>query len=286
MKILIVRKRKLGKTSCEGIANASKTGISVVRNDKMNNSDFEGVSMAIRWGCTSTIPIKNVLNTSNSIHIVSDKSGFRKLLCSQEDTKENTPYTVFTVEDAFDEIISGHTLFVRPKTHSQGKNVYVVDNRDDFIEAMVKCGDGWYASRYINKVAEYRVFVLRGKVVWVASKTPANPKAYAWNVAQGGRFDNVKWGDWNLNVCKVAIRAMYHSGLDFGGVDVMVDNTGKPYIIEINSAPSQTSPYRQSCVAKAFDYVVMNGKDWIESVKEVSSWKDYIHPGVYEKGTQ
>ena len=50
------------------------------------------------------------------------------------------------------------------------------------------------------------------------------------------------------------------SGCDFCGVDVMVDADGKAYVLEVNSAPSQTSEYRQGCVAKAFDYIVQNGK--------------------------
>ena len=72
------------------------------------------------------------------------------------------------------------------------------------------------------------------------------------------------------------------SGLDFGGVDVMVDADGKAYVLEINSAPSLTSPYRQECMAKCFDYIVENGKGMI-GVKDDEDWKDFVHPAVCDK---
>lgn len=281
MSAIILRRKKLGLGSCKGITAVSQTGITFVRNDQMKPEDFEGKDLVIRWGCTSNVPIENVLNTAQSIHTVSDKSGFRKKLLDNADTANLVPPTFFNFKEAADELEKGYTLFVRPKHHAQGKKAYLVENLGEFISAVKECGDGWYASYFVDKVAEYRVFVVLGRVVWVASKTPADPEAVVWNVAQGGKFENVKWGTWDLKVCDAAIKAMKVSGLDFGGVDVMVDHTGHPYIIEINSAPSQTSPYRQQCTAKAFDYVVQKGKDFLGLGNDKHSWKSYIHPGVW-----
>jgi glutathione synthase/RimK-type ligase-like ATP-grasp enzyme len=126
------------------------------------------------------------------------------------------------------------------------------------------------------------VFVGSGRAVWVAQKTPGNPEDVAWNVAQGGRFDNVRFNDWPLKVVKTAIEAFNYTDLDFGGVDVIVDNNNA-YVLEINSAPSQTSPYRQECVAKYFDYVVKNGKNRIELIKEKGGYLKFIHPAIDNK---
>lgn len=251
----------------------------------MTEQDFEETSLVIRWGCTSNLMNKvPVLNTAEAIHRVSDKAGFRQLLWTKEEWREIIPFTFFDGEeaDASEELELGMKLFVRPKVHSQGKNAHVVSNEQEFQQAIEKCGPGWYASEFINKVAEYRVFAVCGRVVWVANKTPANPEIPVWNVAQGGKFENVKWGSWNLKVCDAALKALEVSGLHFGGVDVMVDKNGKPYVIEINSAPSQTSPYRQQCVAKAFDYIVRNGKELLTVNNHFNNWKDYIHPGVWK----
>jgi hypothetical protein len=62
----------------------------------------------------------------------------------------------------------------------------------------------------------------------------------------------------------------------------MVDRQGTAYILEINSAPSQTSPYRQECVAKYFDYVIRQGKERISLVEQRGNWKKFIHPALSE----
>ena len=113
--------------------------------------------------------------------------------------------------------------------------------------------------------------------MWVTKKTPANAADIAWNVAQGGRFDNVLWKEWPLRACRIALMAMDAVGLDFGGVDVM--QKGKDfYVLEVNSAPSMTSEYRQTTTAKVFQHIVNNGKEHYPSPEKINSYKDCIHP--------
>jgi len=146
--------------------------------------------------------------------------------------------------------------------------------------------DGWYASELIDKVAEYRVYVVSGRVATVARKTPYDPNAVAWNVAQGGRFDVVRWGDWPLEVCRVAVESFKHiEGLDFAGVDVIVDEDGRAYVIELNSAPSLpllsdgSVSYRQKCVAKCFKWMEDHGKERMDYQLE-QGWRGYVHPSI------
>ncbi len=170
---------------------------------------------------------------------------------------------------------------LRRDRHAQGKDLWVGNTETilDVIRRDTSLING-YVSRLVDKVAEYRVFVCQNRAVWVAKKTPGNPNDVAWNVAQGGRFDNVRWGDWPMAVVVEAMKAAKVSGTDFCGVDVMVDADGNPYVLEVNSAPSQTSPYRQQCVAKAFDYIVTNGKQHFDDVENAQRWRDVIHPAL------
>lgn len=281
MTVVILRRRKLGRTSCREIAGFASSDIKVVRNDQPFPA---GTTMVIRWGCTSNVPVNNVLNTAEAIHRVGDKAGFRDVL--MEDWGQHAggqplcPHTYFDDSHALlhDSVAEIGPLVVRPRVHAQGKHVYLVNNAHELQSAINNCGAGWYASKFINKVAEYRVFFAQGRVVWVAKKTPGNPEAVAWNVAQGGHFDNVLWGDWPLKAIKVSHAAFMLSGLHFGGVDVMVDAQGNAFVLEINSAPSQTSPYRQQCVAKAFDYILANGKGDIPVIAGLGDWKKWGHP--------
>jgi glutathione synthase/RimK-type ligase-like ATP-grasp enzyme len=156
-------------------------------------------------------------------------------------------------------------------------------DEDDIIDKCEELGEGnYYINEFIDKVAEYRVCVVQGRAVWVAVKTPGNPNDVAWNVNKGGRFDNVKWDDWPLKAVKKSIEAFNLSDLDFGGVDVMVDMEGECYILEINSAPSLTSPYRQECMAKTFDWIVNNGKARIPVSNERGGYTKFIHPAISE----
>jgi glutathione synthase/RimK-type ligase-like ATP-grasp enzyme len=279
MSIYILRRRKLGRTSAREIARFSNKIDGAVRNDRPWPSP---PTMVIRWGCTTDVPNGvTIINKSSAIHEVNDKSEFRKKLFEHYlDTDMRIVPDSFFGDD-YDE--QDFPLVVRPRVHAQGRRLYLVLNHQEMNNAIQRCGPGWYASKFINKVAEYRVTFVQGRVAWVARKTPGNPQAVAWNVALGGRFDNVSWSDWPLKAVKVAREAFLLSSLDFGAVDVMVDAEGVPYVLEINSAPSQTSPYRQECMAKCFDYLIEHGADRIPVTTEKGGWKKFIHPALSEE---
>lgn len=282
MSAIILRRRKLGRGSSKGITDASTTGISTVRNWK--DRFPANLSTVFRWGCTSSLGRGDVtvVNTAESIHWCADKKQGR---LDMQAAGVKVPFTIDHLElDSSRVIDLGEELFSkdwvsRPVTHSQGRNLFVGNLVDAGYWLQSNHGDGYHSLK-IDKVAEYRVFVCQNRAVWVAKKTPGNPDDVAWNVAQGGRFDNVRWGEWPMAVVVEAMKAANVSGTDFCGVDVMVDAEGNPYVLEVNSAPSQTSPYRQQCVAKAFDYIVNNGKQHFPDVDNVRGWRDVIHPAL------
>lgn len=277
MKAYFLRRKKLGKTSTEAISSFMTNKAPVFRNDAALPVDD---AIVIRWGCTSTVPQKNVLNKASAIHLSSNKAEFR-MLC--QDNKVSCPASTIDKKKAYEWVDASISVIVRPSHHAQGKNLYVCNSRSDIDIAFGKCGDGTYAGLFINKVAEYRVFVAQGRAVWVASKTPGDPSAVAWNVAQGGKFENVRWSDWPLQVVDVAVKAHNLSGLDFSGIDIMVDTNGNPFVLEANSAPSQTSEYRQKCVAKVFDYILINGSKASIPLGSSGKYLKYIHPALDSK---
>lgn len=277
---LIVRRRRLGRTSCHGIANKMQHQSVVWRTDQLYNAPPGRVDYVFRWGCSANLPERGatVINTARAIHQVNYKLGFRRVL----EEAELCPATIFDLNSPS----PGWPCIIRPSNHAQGRHLYLCNNRDEFMRAVFNCTDhglGWYASELINKVAEYRVFVAQGRAVCVAQKTPGNPEDVAWNVARGGRFDNVRWDSWPLKAVKYAIKAFNLSELDFGGVDVMVDGEGNCYVLEINSAPSLTSEYRQTCMAKVFDYIIDNGRDRIPLIEERGGYRKFIHPAITDR---
>lgn len=269
----LLRRRRLGNTSCREISRLSETGIGVIRNDQPIPDQADVV---FRWGCTSNVNATTVVNTAAAIHAVNDKKAFRLLL----DEHKLCPPTWGDFETWRDqqEARPAWPFIVRPARHAQGRHVHLCNTVDE-VRAACALHPSYYISEYVAKEAEYRVCVVQGRVAWVANKIPDNADAIAWNVARGGRFENVRWGDWPLKACRIAVEAFNLSGLDFGGVDIMVEGTDV-YVLEINSAPSLTSEYRQQCMAKCFDWIVRNGKAPIPLPKDKGNWRKWGHPAL------
>ena len=271
----ILRRRGLGLSSTKAIKELSQHDITVVRNDALPT--FKDNDVILRWGCTSiapTPPLTITLNKSAAISIANNKSFFRNVL--QENAPEIVPKTWFNYLSAS----ITYPCILRPGTHAQGKYLYYCKNYVDLTNAITKVNH-YYISKYIPKVAEYRVCFIQGLVAWVANKIPKDPQAIAWNVAQGGKFENVSWKKWPIDVIETAYKAYKLSGLYLGGVDVMVDKDGRSYVLEINSAPSHTSPYRKQCTTKCIDYGITY-KNFAhlppdENFKKYSKW---LHPAL------
>lgn len=265
----LLRRRKLGRTSCREVSRLSTTGLQVFRSDKQ----LPEAELVFRWGCIVNLPGEPVVvNSATAIHRVSDKLEFRRTL----NEEELCPETWFDVEQL------QYPCVIRPSVHHQGRHLYVCGDREATVDAISKCmtkAGGWYGAELIDKEAEYRVFVVSGRVVCVAQKFVADSTQVAWNVFQGGRFENVRWDNWPLKAVRVALEAFALSSLDFGGVDVMMKGN-EAYVLEINSAPSLTSPYRQKCFAQAFDYITRQGKQPIRLIEAKGGYKKFIHPAV------
>ncbi len=277
MNVIILRRRKLGRTSCREIAACMQQAIEVIRNDKA----IPAAKHVFRWGTTSNVPKcegQIIYNSAESIHWCADKRQGRLDMQAAGVPVPQT-WTAEKWQGVQGQGDPNDSFVLRRARHAQGKDLWCGDFAH--IKRMIQqhgVQDG-YVSRKIDKVAEYRVFVCQGRVVWVAQKKPGNPDQVAWNVAQGGEFSNVRWGEWHMPSCRAAILAALLSKTDFCGVDVMVDADGNPYVLEVNSAPSQTSPYRQSCVAKAFDYMIEKGKEVIPC-EQFKKWRDVAHPAI------
>lgn len=273
MKIGILRRKGLGNTSCRAIRQNSQHKIDIIRNDRIPNEEYD---LIIRWGTITNINAKNFLNETQSINKANNKYISRKLML---DNGVQCPQ--FT-EDV--------PCIIRPHHHSQGKKLYYCTTAQEVAQAKAKLNN-YYSSEYIAKDEEWGVFVFNNRVTSMIKKTPKTQIAkdsIAWNVSQGSHtFENVRWEDWNIEVAKQGLKAVSAIGLDFGRVDIMVkDNTA--YVLEVNSAHSMTSEYRQQTFAKCLDYFISNGTVKNElNLDECKTYKSIIHPALREnqKGT-
>lgn len=271
----ILKRKGLGRSSIKAFIQYCQSPIQVIKNT--NIPQFDPFDIILRWGCTSTIPQGHILNKADNITIVNNKPEFRYRL--QEEHPDIIPNTWYSSEE---QDIT-FPCIVRPQHHAQGKRLYFCNNYEELRHVFIRFPDlsiNGYISEYIPKVAEYRICFIQGRVAWVAEKIPSNAEAIAWNVAQGGKFINCNWKNWPIKAIEACYLAYQESGLWLAGIDVMIDAEGKPYILEVNSAPSHTSPYRQQCTAKCIDYYINVSKEEIPLTTEYKKYLRYIHPAI------
>ena len=97
---------------------------------------------------------------------------------------------------------------------------------------------------YIPKVAEYRVIVVGGEVIDFKKKkkrnTPdgedtINHNEHVWNHSGGYIFARNNFTV-PIGCGQLGVDAVNALGLDFGAVDVIEDEEGKLYVLEVNTA--------------------------------------------------
>ena len=136
MNAIILRRRKLGRTSCREIAAAMKSEIAVVRNDQ----DIPAVKHVFRWGTTSNVPKCNgqvIYNSAASIHWCANKRQGRLDM-------QAAGVPVPSTWDSFDSyqndpIYVGPVVF-RKAQHAQGRELYVHYGDDGLYERCSNVG--------------------------------------------------------------------------------------------------------------------------------------------------
>lgn len=294
---VLLRRRGLGFKSALGLKQwfeEQGNRLTIIRNDDHRvTGTMENPTHVIRWGCTGNLGeagIRGDLPVLN--HVSAIKKVNSKRLFLMELPNQYTPGLIVNREQINRSLINQTNQYViRPKTHSRGRHLRVTGSIGEFLNFISQpaFSGGWYARPLVNKSAEYRVFIVDGKAVQVSKKIPGNSNRVAWNVAQGATFENVRWDNWPLNVCQLAEDIFPYTGLNFTGIDIMVDQANNPHFIEANSAPTLpfnedgTPTYRQQCMAKGLMYSVEHNRPDLSNAGEnYEGWRKFIHPAIWE----
>jgi hypothetical protein len=267
----ILRYGNAGLKMCPVIGETA--GLDVFKTGDALPKDAEYV---FRWGTTAGVDNgPKIVNKIPAIRETCDKRLFRAKLAA----KGLAPRT-WTDADAFRNEVGNKEfdVLVRPSEHKRSEGIYHCTNAWDVMDAVHKIGYEFYISEYIKKVAEYRVFVVSGRVAWVIEKTPQNKDDVSWGCVDAGAFDYVVWQDWPLSVVQNAVDAFYVSSLDFGAIDVIQAADGTAYTLEINTAPYLT-PYYARTIGKTFKYIMKNGRDRFPAMV-FNTWRDAAHPAI------
>ena len=242
---------------------------------KLKNSRYryKTTDTIINWGnsrrpswMSSDVP---VLNQPEDVAIASNK-----LLTLQKLEGEGVPTVYFTpdIDLAQRWLMDGNTVFVRHSLNGHsGEGIEVIkpkEDSDDLLnisERLFNLGYEYIAglvddeivetilpdaplyTRGINNHGEYRVHVFDGEVILYQKKsrrvnddgdviTADGEEADVRNLASNWvyRTGNLRRLERIENLAKDAVRAV---GLDFGAVDIIKDENGDVFVLEVNSAP-------------------------------------------------
>lgn len=133
------------------------------------------------------------------------------------------------------ELKNGHHLISKPLFGSQGEGIRRLEKTTDLI--WLTAGRGvYYLQRFVHCSGEgfsdHRVFVINGRVVAAMRR---RGKSWLNNVAQGA---SCEWIDADSEMARLAVEATETLGMDYSGVDIMLDQQGRYTVIEVNSIPA------------------------------------------------
>jgi len=208
--------------------------------------DIEPISRAgnrkidklIRWGSTLPLPMRpgSVLNKRKALLKAIDK--FQTLL-NLNNYGVRVPRFFDLTSTANDLLqVIDFPCLARKKNHTQGKDIILCLQLNDLQQAKTLGCD--YAIKYISTKKEYRVHVFQGSIIKTSEKVLTDVEShvpYIRNVEHGYTFRHER-----TNLSKesewLAVEAVEALGLDFGAVDLIVSDTGIPYVLEVNTGPS------------------------------------------------
>ncbi len=123
-----------------------------------------------------------------------------------------------------------HQLVIKPLFGSQGAGVRLVENSlplpgDKFVDGV------FYLQQFIKSPSDYRVFVVNNQAI-AAMKRSGD--TWLHNVAQGAQCE----ANDEVDVLKIALQAALALDIAYCGVDVIRDEHGKLFVLEVNSIPA------------------------------------------------
>lgn len=135
------------------------------------------------------------------------------------------------------ELMADRQLVIKPLFGSQGIGVRRLEQNTSFPVPMEEHVDGvYYLQSYVDTGEgawhDYRVFVINNRV---CAAMVRHGNGWINNIAQGGRCEPLTP---DAETAELALAAARAADVDYCGVDIIRDRTGKLYVLEVNSIPA------------------------------------------------
>jgi len=132
--------------------------------------------------------------------------------------------------------------------HSQrGLGVSLVKNEKDFEKLSSDTPlKNFMFQKFINKKEEFRVLVLGDKVGSYESKKSTDPDEFRNNVCLGAKENFIDIDKIADDVKSISIKSAKTLGIEIAGVDIVIDDCGKVWVLEVNRGPGFTYKSKKS----------------------------------------
>lgn len=269
VKTVILFRKGYGTISCPAMAALLEDAVSARIDEDIPESEW-----LIRWGTTHPAGNRKTINKRDAITKSATKSTMR-YSWSQAGL---APETFVSRKEFLSSDTSGEWI-VRPTEHMRSQDLTLCKTVEECKAAVDAHPSGFYVSKYIPKVFEYRVFAAQNRVFGMIEKNPENREDISWGCITDGKFTYLPWSYWPKGVVENALKALQMTGLDFAALDIIVDKDGRAYCLETNTAPWCNSEYWQKSHAKIFNYMINKTRDPFPDITSYD-WQSAIHPAM------
>lgn len=133
------------------------------------------------------------------------------------------------------ELSQGHFVISKPLFGSQGEGIRRIEKMTD-LPWLTSSHGIYYLQQFVpclgDVFSDYRIFVINNEVVAAMRRCG---KSWLNNVAKGATCERIEP---TTEMMTLAIQATKLLKMDYAGVDILEDRTGKLNVIEINSVPA------------------------------------------------
>jgi ribosomal protein S6--L-glutamate ligase len=129
-------------------------------------------------------------------------------------------------------------FITKPVNGRKGREILQHSSLESTMDAVNKSETPLIIQPMILNNGDYRVWILKGRVIGVIKRSPSAEGEFRSNISLGGTAQVAILPD---NVLDMAVKSAQILDLDMAGVDIIKDTiTQKYYIMEVNAAPQFT----------------------------------------------
>ncbi len=142
-----------------------------------------------------------------------------------------------------DEIINkfGLPLVAKDLYSQRGLGVFLIKEKNDIANLVAKNpGRKFMFQKFIDKKEEFRTLVLENKIGSFERKTSTDPDEFRNNVSLGAKEEFIDFNKTPAGVRDISIMSAKVLKIEIAGVDIVIDKSGKIWVLEVNRGPGFT----------------------------------------------